>query len=297
MPNDGRPTVARPDYRPDYNRPHDGRPNEARPDYNRPDDGRPAVARPDYRPDYNRPDDGRPTDGRPDYIRPDGGRPTDGRPTDGRPTDGRPTDGRPDYIIPDGGRPTDGRPTDGRPDYIRPDDGRPTEERPDDYQPSDNVPGEPERVRISEFNPTRNIFSRREFRELTSTPCNQLKIDSSVCLLNNKCLVIAGDHHFWMNSRLQLIRRRKERNDVLFRGLSPDRIDAIYRDNDLIHVIQGRNVTTYDSFYAEPVDRATLDQLFPGLPRHVKRVNSVFKKLSTGVVYIYSGRHLCINSC
>lgn len=48
-------------------------------------------------------------------------------------------------------------------------------------------------------------------------------------------------------------------------------------------------MTTYDSFYAEPVNRTTLDEHFPGLPKHVSEVHSVFKKLSSGVVYIYSG--------
>ena len=49
-------------------------------------------------------------------------------------------------------------------------------------------------------------------------------------------------------------------------------------------------MTTYDSFYSEPVNRTTLDEHFPGLPKHVKHIHSVFKKLSTGVVYVYSGR-------
>lgn len=167
----------------------------------------------------------------------------------------------------------------------KPDGNRPDENRPDEPKPSET---ENQAVKILDFNPRRNVESRKELKELTSTPCSKLKIDSSVCLRNNKCLIIAGDRHFWMNDRLKLMRRKIERNDVLFKGLN-GKIDSIYRDNDLIHIIQGRNVTTYDSFYAEPIKRTTLSEHFPGLPKHVKSVHSVFKKLSTGVIYIYSG--------
>lgn len=49
--------------------------------------------------------------------------------------------------------------------------------------------------------------------------------------------MIAGDYNFWMNGRLRLMRRKKERNDVLFKGLQ-GRIDSAYRDGGLIHIIQ-----------------------------------------------------------
>lgn len=48
-------------------------------------------------------------------------------------------------------------------------------------------------------------------------------------------------------------------------------------------------MTTYDAFYSEPIGRTTLAEHFPGLPGYVKEIHSVFKKLSSGVIYIYSG--------
>lgn len=164
------------------------------------------------------------------------------QPDTGRPDDGRPDGGRPDGNIPDGSRPDDGRPDGNRPDGNIPDGNIPDGGRPDDRPVEDNRPDErpgeeKQAIRISEFNPRRNIFSRREYQELTSTPCKDVNIDSSVCLRNNKCLVIAGDYNFWMNGRLRLMRRKKERNDVLFKGLQ-GKIDAAYRDGGLIHIIQ-----------------------------------------------------------
>lgn len=212
-------------------------------------------------------------------------RPDENRPNENGPEDSK-DDNRPNQ--PEKTRPDENRPVGNRPNENRPDENRPNEDRPDDG-PVEERPSEHQAIRIADFNPRPNIHSRREYSELSSAPCSSLNIDSSVCLRNNKCLVIAGDHSFWMNGRLRLMRRKKERTDEMFKGLR-GKIDSAYRDGPFIHIIQGRNVTTYDAFYSEPIKRATLGEHFPGLPSYVREIHSVFKKLSTGVVYIYSGK-------
>ena len=151
--------------------------------------------------------------------------------------DNRPNENKPNENRPNENKPNENRPNENKPNENRPDENKPNENRPEGGNRPGTETSKKQAIRILDFNPKRNIFDRREYKELTSTPCSKLKIESSVCLRNNKCLVIANNDAYWMNNRLKLVRRRKERIDELFKGLE-GKIDSIYRDNDLIHIIQ-----------------------------------------------------------